>query len=246
MLFLLCTNIIPLFGDNSTETEAPATTAASTAGETTTETATETEAEPKEPFISKKDFAALKEQYPHIYAWIEIPGTYIDYPLIQHPEDDNYYLRRSAEGYYSVNGCVFSEHRYNSTDFSDPITLLYGHYVKQYDGYKFFGGLQSIYGEELETNGEIIIYHPDKELHYEIFAATPYNSYHILAGSNYTKPRQFNDFIEGLKHIKNAEAVINRDYEVEAGDNLLVLSTCYNGNTKRRFIVVAKLVEVFD
>ncbi len=228
--------------DGFVETE---TTALTTSAESTV-ASSETEAEPEPPFVSKKDFDSLREQYPHIYAWIEIPGTVVDYPIVQHPDNDEYYLRRDAEGNYSVNGCIFSEHRYNATDFSDPITMLYGHYVYEYDGYKYFGGLQSTYRDDLETYGEIIVYHPEKELHYKIFAAVPYNSYHVLYARNFKIPKAFNSFVDGIKSIEEYGANVNRDYEVEAGDNLLVLSTCYNGNTDRRFLVVAKLVETID
>lgn len=71
------------------------------------------------------DFAALKEKNPDVYAWISIPGTAIDYPVLQrrmtthtiwitidHEEKD----RRSD----------FTEN-YNNTDFEDPNTVIYGH-----------------------------------------------------------------------------------------------------------------------
>ncbi len=197
-------------------------------------------------FVSKKDFAAMKELYPHAYAWIEIPGTNIDYPIIQHPVDDNYYLRRDEMGNYSVNGCIFSEHLYNTTDFTDPVTLIYGHYVYEADGYKYFGGLQTMYRNDLEQYKEIVIYHPDKELHYEVFAAVPYNQYHILWGEDYTKAESFNSFIDGIKNVKAFDATINKDCEVTPEDKIIVLSTCYNGRDTSRFLVVAKLVETIE
>ncbi len=222
-------------------------------GETTLEdttvpdtTVAETEAETKNDFVSAKDFDALKEKYPDIYAWIEIPGSYIDYPIIQHPTDDTYYLRRDEEGNYNVNGCIFSEHVYNSTDFTDPVTLIYGHYVYETDGYKYFGGLQSMYRNGLDTNSEIIIYHPHKELHYDVFAAVPYNQYHILYGEDYTDPESFNRFIDEIKGIKTYDSQFNSECEVTPKDKLLVLSTCYNGLDTGRFLVIAKLVETVE
>ncbi len=211
--------------------------------EETTVSTTVAETEPKPEFVSKKDFAQIIAQYPHAYAWIEIPGTNIDYPIIKHPEDNEYYLRRDAEGNYSINGCIFSE-LYNNNEFTDPITLVYGHYVYEYDGFKFFGGLQSMYRDNLTDFGKIIVHHPDKELHYEVFAALPYTPYHILYGWDYTNAGHFNYFLNSIKSIGDYDANINMDYEVAPDDRLLVLSTCYNGNTDRRYIVVAKLVEV--
>ena len=37
------------------------------------------------------DFGQLHEQNQDIYAWIVVPGTQVDYPLLQ-SETDNYYL----------------------------------------------------------------------------------------------------------------------------------------------------------
>lgn len=243
VITVLMISVIMIYSCTSKDNADPTPTTPVPSTAKTESTPPETEAVDKPPFVSKKDFASLKEQYPHAFAWIEIPGTYIDYPVIMHPEDDTYYLRRDEAGNYSVNGCVFAEHRYNANDFSDPITLLYGHYVIEYDGFKYFGGLQSTYKDDLETCKEIIIYHPDKELHYEVFAAVRYNSYHILHGTDFSKADNFNGFISGLKGIKGVDATVDTDYDVKAGDKLLVLSTCYNGNTDRRFLVVAKLVE---
>ena len=38
------------------------------------------------------DFKSLKEKNQDIYAWITIPDTNIDYPVLQHPTDLNYYI----------------------------------------------------------------------------------------------------------------------------------------------------------
>ena len=40
------------------------------------------------------DFASLKAINEDVYAWINVPNTKIDYPIVQNEEDD-YYLRRS-------------------------------------------------------------------------------------------------------------------------------------------------------
>ena len=44
------------------------------------------------------DFAALQEENSDVYAWIYVPGTNVDYPVLQHPEDDTYYLEHNMDG----------------------------------------------------------------------------------------------------------------------------------------------------
>ena len=75
------------------------------------------------------DFANLKSQYPDVYAWITIPGTRIDYPIVQHGSDNGYYLNHTVDGRKRVEGAIYTEN-YNSKDFSDPNTLIYGHNMK--------------------------------------------------------------------------------------------------------------------
>lgn len=44
------------------------------------------------------DFAALQEENSDVYAWIYVPGTNVDYPVLQHPTDDAYYLEHNMDG----------------------------------------------------------------------------------------------------------------------------------------------------
>ncbi len=48
----------------------------------------------KEEFEIPIDFAALQQINPDIYAWIQIDGTNIQYPIVQSPDDDSYYLAK--------------------------------------------------------------------------------------------------------------------------------------------------------
>ena len=80
------------------------------------------------------DFAELSSINPDIYAWIRIPDTQIDYPVLQREEDDTYYLRHNSSGRYAFAGSIYTEEA-NSRDFKDPMTVLYGHNMR--DGSMF-------------------------------------------------------------------------------------------------------------
>ena len=41
-------------------------------------------------------YAILQEQNPDFAAWLQVPGTQIDYPVMYTPEEPEYYLRRSS------------------------------------------------------------------------------------------------------------------------------------------------------
>ena len=115
------------------------------------------------------DFDSLQKENPDIYAWITIPDTVIDYPIVQSSEDNAYYLNHSAEKTDSVSGAIYSEN-YNKKNFDDPITLLYGHNMK--DG-SMFAGLHK-YEEDTYFNDhkDLVIYTPDAILKYRFLRLT--------------------------------------------------------------------------
>lgn len=49
-------------------------------------------------YVSPVDFEELQKVNKDIYAWLEIPGTNVSYPILQHPTEDEYYLRRNYKG----------------------------------------------------------------------------------------------------------------------------------------------------
>ena len=133
----------------------------------------------EEPYVSPIDFASLQEQNPDIYGWLRIPNTEFDFPLVQREGDDSFYLTHGSDGAENPAGAIFTESAYNSTDMEDPVTVAYGH---QMHAGTMFGKLQATYSREnaLEDYGEIIVYLPDREYHYQVFAAVPYDNRHIL------------------------------------------------------------------
>ena len=123
-----------------------------------------------EEYKSPIDFDELKKQNLDIYAWIEIPGTEISYPILQNEDDDSFYLNHDVDGKKDSAGSLYTEHEYNSKDFSDIVTMIYGH--DMLDG-RMFGKLQEYYSDSdfFKRNNEIDIYIPEKEIHYIIFAS---------------------------------------------------------------------------
>ena len=55
------------------------------------------------------DFAQLQAQNPDIYAWIQIDGTNINYPVAQSATDNEYYLNHNFYQEQHITGCVFAD-----------------------------------------------------------------------------------------------------------------------------------------
>ena len=111
------------------------------------------------------DFEALKKINPEIIAWIRIPDTKIDYPVVQ-GADNEYYLNHTFKKTEHVAGSIFLD-KDNSPDFSNRKSILYGHNMK--DG-SMFQGLHRFQEESyLQEHNQVYLYLPDnRELVYKV------------------------------------------------------------------------------
>ena len=121
----------------------------------------------KPGYISPIDFDKLKETNQDIYAWIEIPDTQINYPVVQGGDDDAYYLNHTIDGTEGYPGSIYTE-RINAKDFSDFNTVIYGHNMK--DGSMFMGLHNFEDPQYMKEHPNVKIYTPEKELTYRILS----------------------------------------------------------------------------
>lgn len=189
----------------------------------------------------KIDFELQQAQNPDIYAWITVPGTGIDYPVLQKSgtEDiyDNYYLDHKADLSEGLPGAIYTQ-PVNSRDFKDSVTVLYGHNMKNGG---MFSSLHEFEDRDFfEKNRQIIIYTPDNTFVYEIFAAADFSD--VLIPYEY----DFNDDSEILRYLEDVEECrgnFRNETEVLKSDKILTLSTCYSGRDENRLLIQAVLTE---
>lgn len=201
-----------------------------------------TSQEPAETFSSPIDFETLQAANSHVYAWMDIPGTTISYPILQHPTDDTFYLTHGLNGKKDAAGALFTERQYNKADFTDPVIIVYGHNMR---GGEMFGRLQQSYSDAayFSEHKKIVVYVPQRELHYEIFAAVPFENWHILYNYNFSNRRLFKMFFKELLSIRAIGANFEANANPEEAKQVLILSTCLKGNRNKRYLVCAKYVE---
>lgn len=194
-----------------------------------------------EGYVCPVDFDFLQSVNDDIYAWIYCEGTDIDYPIVQSPNDDEFYLTYNSDGEYSSAGAIFTEHEYNSKDFEDPVTVIYGHHMSSG---AMFGNMQEQFTDDdfWDTNPVIVIYLPDRELRYQVFAAVPYGHYHILHYNDFSGEWAYENFFEQIMDTHDMEARFHEEFAPEYCDRVIILSTCLIGNNYYRFTVMAKLV----
>lgn len=186
------------------------------------------------------DWDALRQENPDIYAWIYVPDTDVDYPVLQHPTDNSYYLNYNIDGTKGYPGCIYSED-YNAKDFSDVHTVLYGHNLK--DG-TMFTSLHNFEDKDLFGRDHyIFIYTESGALVYQIFAAYEFDSRHLLDNFDFTNEYVYADYLKAVYETDGRVANVRQDIEVTVEDRILTLSTCTaDHDSSRRFLVTGVLL----
>ena len=184
------------------------------------------------------DFDKLEKANPDIYAWISIPEVNVDYPILQSESDNGYYLNHTVNGQKSVYGSIYTED-YNSKDFSDFNTLVYGHNMKNGT---MFGSLKKYRDAEFFKNNRFItVYMPGRILKYEIFAAYTWDNKHVLLTRNFETGYNRTAYIVEIFAVRDMKSQINKEITVTESDKIITLSTCM-GDKSKRFLVSGVLV----
>ena len=190
------------------------------------------------------DFEGLWEINPEIYAWIQVPDTKINYPILQHEgEDQGYYLTRDLYGKSNQAGSIYTED-YNNKDFQDYHTVLYGHNMK--NGSMFHNVRYFADREFFEEHRELYVYMPEKILKYEIIACYEYDDRHLLGMFDYDDMEAYGEYLEEIMNPRSMYAMIREGWELDTDDKLLTLSTCIANKPNNRRLLQAVLVEEVD
>ena len=190
---------------------------------------------PEESKNSPIDFDRLSIISPVIRGWIRLEGTKVDYPVMQ-SKDNDYYLSRAVNGDWNKVGTPFMDFR-NSGDFSDRLTVIYGHYMG--DG-SMFTDLHNYKSQKFYDE------HPNIDLY------TPDGSFRILPVAGVFQNVEYWDFTfdydsdEAFLHqIETWKAVstFNSKTEYDAYDRFVVLTLCTYDVENSRFLLIGKMEE---
>lgn len=167
-------------------------------------------------------------------AWITVPDTTIDYPVMQ-GDDNSEYLNKDPFGDYSLSGSIFLDSR-NSPDFTDDYSLIYGHHM---EGGSMFGALDAFLEEDYfrqHQEGRLTAGNVSRRI---LFFA--------VVKTKATDPVIFAPTEAGLSEVLDSV----REHEVAADEKafpqetenvrLVALSTCQSPDTIDRVILFGRL-----
>lgn len=176
----------------------------------------------------------LKKLNPDVKAWIQVPKTNIDYPVVQ-GQDDMEYINKNVYGEFELSGAIFLS-CLNKDDFSDPYNLVYGHNMK--NGRMFADVADFTNKEYFETHQKGKLYLTDATRKIRFFACMKVTA----ADAKIYHPDGYRK--ENLKDLLDyiqANAVQYRDVNVADENSLIALSTCSEAETNGRVVLIGKL-----
>lgn len=204
-------------------------------------TATET-SENQAPDILP-EYTEIYEQNSDMVGWIYIADTNINYPVMQSPEDPNFYLKHSFDMRASNHGCPYLNANCDVSKPSDNL-IIYGHRMK--DG-SMFADLDNYTSKAFWESHRTITFNTlTQRQTYEVIAvfkvatgtgsASEFKYYSFTDASS---PAEFEDYIFRAK----SKALYDTGITAEYGEKLLTLSTCEYSNHNGRLVLVAKKID---
>ena len=185
------------------------------------------------------EYGELYLQNTDMVGWLSIAGTNINYPVMQTPNNPNYYLKHNFEKEYSDIGTPYVQE--NCDLLASDNLVIYGHHIK---GQKMFGALENYKSKDFYEEHKTIRFDTlTKRGEYEIIAVFKTVAY-SSAGFRYydfvnaEDENAFNAYIAKCKELALYDTGVTAEY----GDRLITLSTCEYSAQNGRLVVVAKKV----
>ncbi len=186
------------------------------------------------------EYQELYLQNNDMVGWIKVEDTNINYPVMQTPNEPDYYLNRDFYKNKSAYGCPYVQANCDVKTPSDNV-IIYAHHMN--DG-SMFANLELFRSKDFwKSHKQVSFDTLDRKATYDILAVfavpvdeTDKNSFKYYEFVNAYDPQHFSDFVSRCKELSFYDTGVTAKY----GDKLLTLSTCEYTHDNGRLVVVAK------
>ena len=166
----------------------------------------------------------LKKLNPDVKAWIQVPKTNIDYPVVQ-GQDDMEYINKNVYGEFELSGAIFLS-CLNKDDFSDPYGGMFAD-VADFTNKEYF---------ETHQKGKLYLTDATRKIRFFACMKVTAADAKIYHPDGYRKEN-----LKDLLDYIQANAVQYRDVNVADENSLIALSTCSEAETNGRVVLIGKL-----
>lgn len=175
----------------------------------------------------KLDTESLRAINGDFAGWIQIPGTNIDYPVVQ-GSDNEKYLTTTFQNTKNKCGAIFIDSRCPKA-FGGLVTILYGHNMK--DGSMFHDLNRYMEQDYYEAHSQVWIAQGGEWKSYKMF------SLHVTEADSGTYQVVFADHDDYRTYLlrESALSLYDTGYQADTEKSTVVLSTCYG---QQRFVAL--------
>ena len=178
----------------------------------------------------------ITEVNPEICGWIYCEGSRIDYPVVQHT-DNQFYLNHNAKGGSTAAGAIYIDSA-NFSNFQDVNTIIHGHHLN--DG-SMFGRLGDWAKQDYF------------DAHREFYINTPEGNYKLTMIMYFVTPAGSDVYridFAGEEDVQSwiawlrSQSLVSSDYRYQEGDRLVTLSTCMYNFADARGVLIGYLTPI--
>ena len=202
------------------------------------------------------EMAGYYTQNADCIGWLKVDDMVIDYPVMQTPDNEDFYLDRDFDGNASQAGCLIMDTdsvvgdgtlEYDYKDGTKPSTnmIIHGHNMRNGS---MFGDLDKYRKQDFEKKHNIIKFSSlYEEREYEIISVflsqvymakqTDVFKYYKFFEAN--NQAEFDDWYKNIKKLQLYDTGVTAEY----GDEFITLSVCAYHVDNGRLVVVGKRIK---
>ena len=185
------------------------------------------------------DYDAMLKYNDESKGYIKLDGTRIQYPIVQHSDND-YYLVKGSDKVANGGGAIFMDSRCGGLD--ARMSVVYGHNMM--DGSMFHDLMKFSKEDFCKKNQTFDVYVGHRHYIYHVFS-----SFRTKADNEDIYKFGFKDDDEFAKWIKKTYDKSNFKYDSKipgVSDKILICSTCVDNNGNRMIVCMYRGEEVVD
>ena len=196
---------------------------------------------------AERNYLPLLEQNNDLAAWLILPGTELDYPVLYTPEEPEFYLRRAFDGSYAVSGSLFIGS--GSAPASNHV-MIYGHYMRngtmfgsldKYADLDYWQTHPVIQYDQIQTDGSYQrhTFEVMAAFYSQVYRTDETGVFRFYYYQDLSQPEVFSEYVRQVEEAALYDTGVSAEY----GDRLLTLITCSYHTQDGRFVVVAREAE---
>lgn len=182
------------------------------------------------------DFASLQASNDEIIAWLQVPGTSIDCPVLKSSESDDYYRNHNSNKESDEAGAAYIEMAQES-GFIDFNTVIHGH-----GGEGIFGELTNFANPDFfEKHQDMYIYLPDNQLTYAIWAVFERDNTSLIRDYSFAEAKGDREFLDYVYNGRIVGKQVREGWEDLTEYNFLVTLTIDEPGDDKQLVVIGAM-----